>query len=226
MKALDDIDLTLERGQTLALLGKSGAGKTTLALCIAMLEKPDRGAIWFDGVDLLSLAKQERKALRPHVQIVFQDSAAALPARFTAMQIIEEPLVVRGLGTPEERSEVVLELMVKVGLRLEWANRLPHQFSGGQRQRLAIARALALKPSILILDEPFVGLDPSIRGQIANLLLDLQADYSLAYLHISHDLAAIQYSADRVALMNRGRIVQCGSVTEVLGSVTCDAHLC
>ncbi|MGA7931616.1 MAG: dipeptide/oligopeptide/nickel ABC transporter ATP-binding protein [Candidatus Sulfotelmatobacter sp.] len=225
-KALDGVDLTLEAGKTLALVGKSGSGKTTLAMCVAMLEKPDSGKIWFDGCELLSLPKSERAVLRPRIQLIFQDSAAALPTRFSAAQIIEEPLVIKhrgwasARGKVKERSALVLELMARVGLPPGWANRRPHQFSGGERQRLAIARSLALQPSLLILDEPFTGLDLSVRGQIVNLLLALQADLSLTFLYISHDLDLLRHFSDRVAVMDRGRIVEQASVTDLFRSPT------
>lgn len=215
--ALDAVDLTLDKGKTLALVGKSGSGKTTLAMCLAMLEKPDSGKVFFEGRDLLVLSKPERTLLRPRIQMIFQDSAAALPARFSAAQIIEEPLAIQHgfAGSGKERSDVVRELMAKVGLSPGWSNRRPHQFSGGERQRLAIARALALTPSLLILDEPFTGLDLSIRGQIVNLLLGLQADLSLTFLYISHDLDLVRHFSDSVAVMDRGRIVEQGSVVEL-----------
>jgi ABC-type glutathione transport system ATPase component len=212
-KALDRVDLTLEAGKTLALVGKSGSGKTTLAMCVAMLEKPDSGKIWFEGLDLLSLSMSERTFLRPRIQMIFQDSAAALPAHFSAAEIIEEPLVIQhrystSPNAKKARLGVVTDLMAKVGLPPAWAGRRPHQFSGGERQRLAIARSLALQPSLLILDEPFTGLDLSVRGQIVNLLLALQADLSLTYLCISHDIDLLQHFADLAAVMDRGRIVE------------------
>jgi dipeptide transport system ATP-binding protein len=214
LKALDGVDLTLEAGKTLALVGQSGAGKTTLAMCAALLELPDAGTIRFYGRDILSVAKAERMRLRPKIQIIFQDSTA-LPARYTARKIIEEPLVIQTRYSLKERAELVSDLMEKVGLPPRWGNRLPHQFSGGQRQRLAIARSLTLQPDLLILDEPFVGLDVSIRGQIINLLLDLQANNSLTYLFISHDLESVRHFADFVAVMDQGKIIEQGSASDL-----------
>ena len=207
VRALDVVDLTLEKGKTLALVGKSGSGKTTLAMCAAMLQPPDSGRIFFYGREIMSLSKGERALLRPRIQIIFQDSTA-LPARYTARQIIEEPLVIQRRYSPKQRAELVSELMEKVGLPPRWGNLLPNEFSGGQRQRLAVARALTLQPDLLILDEPFVGLDISSRGQIINLLLDLQAENSLAYLCISHDLEILRHFVDSVAVMDQGRITE------------------
>jgi oligopeptide transport system ATP-binding protein len=217
--ALDGVDLNLETGKTLALVGKSGSGKTTLATCVAMLDKPDAGKIWFDGCDISLLTKSERAMLRPRIQLIFQDSAAALPARFSAARIIEEPLLIQHrYPTAKERSGVVMDLMAKVGLPPGWANRRPHQFSGGERQRLAIARSLALQPNFLILDEPFTGLDLSIRGQIVNLLLALQAELSLTFLYISHDLDLVRYFSDSVAMMDHGKIVEQANVPDLFVS--------
>ncbi len=186
-------------------------------MCSALLEAPDSGTIRFHGLDLLSLDKVERMLFRPRIQIIFQDSAA-LPVRYTARRIIEEPLVIQGRHSPKERTAVALELMEKVGASTRMGNRLPNQLSGGQRQRLAIARSLTLEPDLLILDEPFVGLDLSIRGSIVNLLLDLQADNSLAYLYISHDLELVQYFSDSVAVMDQGKIVEQASVSDLFRS--------
>jgi dipeptide transport system ATP-binding protein len=218
IKALDGVDLTLEQGKTLALAGKSGSGKTTLALCAALLELPDSGKIFFYGRDVMSLDKGERVLLRPRIQIIFQDSTA-LPARYTARQIIEEPLVIQRRYSPKQRAELVSELMEKVGLPPRWGNRLPNQFSGGQRQRLAVARALTLQPDLLILDEPFVGLDISTRGQMINLLLDLQAENSLTYLYISHDLEVLRHCVDSVAVMDQGKIIEQASVSDFARSL-------
>ena len=228
-QALDGVDLTLDAGKTLALVGKSGSGKTSLAMCVAMLDQPDSGTVLFDGCDILSLAKSERATVRPRIQLIFQDSAAALPARFSAAQIIEEPLVIQDRYgdsvKKKDRSDLVAELMAKVGLPPGWANRRPHQFSGGERQRLAIARSLALQPSLLILDEPFTGLDLSIRGQIVNLLLALQAELSLTFLYISHDLDLVRYFSDSVAVMDRGKVVEQASVTDLFrGPIRAATH--
>ena len=219
-RALDGVDLTLETGQTLALVGKSGSGKTTLAMCVAMLEKPDSGKLWFQGRDLVSLSAPERALLRPRIQLIFQDSAAALPARFSAAQIIEEPLLIQQRYSAKHRADLGLDLLAKVGIPRGWANRQPHQFSGGERQRLAIARSLAARPNLLILDEPFTGLDLSVRGQIVNLLRGLQAELSLTFLYISHDLDLVRQFSDRVAVMRLGRIVEQASVADLSSSPT------
>lgn len=225
VQALNEVDLTLGEGKTLALVGKSGSGKTTLAMCTALLELPDSGEIWFYGRNVQSLNKGQRMLLRPRIQLIFQDSTA-LPARYTARQIIEEPLVIQHRHSPKERAELVSELMEKVGLPSRWQSRRPDEFSGGQRQRLTIARALTLQPNLLILDEPFVGLDLSTRGQIINLLLELQVTYSLTYLYISHDLELIRYFADSVAVMDQGKIIEQAAVSKFLpGSEHVQRHV-
>lgn len=225
VQALNGVDLTLEEGKTLALVGKSGSGKTTLAMCAALLERPDSGGIWFYERNVQSLNKSQRMLLRPRIQVIFQDSTA-LPARYTAKQIIEEPLVIQHRHSPKERSELVSELMEKVGLPSRWQNRRPDEFSGGQCQRLAIARALTLQPNLLVLDEPLVGLDISTQGHIINLLLELQEAHSLAYLYISHDLELIPYFADSVAVMDQGKIIEQATVSEYLsGSERVQGHV-
>jgi peptide/nickel transport system ATP-binding protein len=207
VRALDRANLILDKGKTVALVGRSGSGKTTLAMCAALLEVPDSGRICFNGRDIQSLAEPERALLRPRIQVCFQESTA-LPARYTAQEIIEEPLRVQHRYSSAVRAELAFELMETVGLPAKWGSRRPDQFSGGQRQRLAIARAIVLNPSLLILDEPFAGLDFTIRGQIITLLLKLQAAHCLTYLYVSHDLELAAHFSDSVAVMHRGRVIE------------------
>jgi ABC-type glutathione transport system ATPase component len=216
--ALVDVDLEIVPGCLTALVGESGSGKSTLASCLAMIEKPDHGEIWFEGEEISRWNKRKLAPLRPRIQMVFQDSAGALDPRFSAVQIIEEPLEIQHReGGPRLRARAC-DLMEEVGLSADWANRSPLELSGGQRQRLAIARAIALKPSLLILDESLSGLDLSTQAQILNLLLDLKAAYSLTCLLVSHDLSLVGQVADFVAVMHQGKIVECGSAAQVLGN--------
>ena len=216
--ALVEVDLEIVPGYLTALVGESGSGKSTLASCLAMIEKPDRGEIWFEGEEISRRSKRELAPLRPRIQIVFQDSAGALDPRFSAAQIIEEPLEIQHRESGRKLRARACELMEEVGLSADWANRSPLELSGGQRQRLAIARAIALKPSLLILDESLSGLDLSTQAQILNLLLDLKAAYSLTCLLVSHDLSLVGQVADFVAVMHQGRIAECGSAAQVLGN--------
>jgi ABC-type oligopeptide transport system ATPase subunit len=206
--ALAGVDLTIERGRAVALVGESGSGKSTLARCLAGQEEPTSGEIRFDGALVWSLRGAARRAFRESVQLLFQDSAAALSPRLTASAIVSEPLEILGRGDRAQRRRRALELMETVGLSPAEAERRPLELSGGQRQRLAIARALAVKPRLLILDEAFTGLDASIQAQVAALLQDLRGREGLTYLFISHDLALMSVSADEVALMFEGRIVE------------------
>ncbi len=215
--ALTDVDLDIAPGCLTALVGQSGSGKSTLASCLALLEKPDRGGIWFEGNEVSRCDPPELAALRPRIQMVFQDSAGALNPRFSAAQIIAEPLEIQGHETGTSLRWRACELMEEVGLSADWADRRPLEFSGGQRQRLAIARAIALKPAFLILDESLSGLDLSTQAQILNLLLDLQETHALTYLLISHDLSLVGQVADFVAVMQRGRIVEQGTRQDICG---------
>jgi ABC-type glutathione transport system ATPase component len=216
VQAVVDVSFMIEAGGTLGLAGGSGCGKSTVARCVSRLERPDAGAILFAGRDLARLSWRQLRPLRPDLQMVFQDAATAMNPRFSAAEVICEPLLIQGLGTPAERGARAREAMREVGLPPEWAGRGAHEFSGGQRQRLVLARALVLQPKLLILDEPLTGLDVSTRAQIANLLLDLQAARGLAYLFISHDLALLAHLADRIAIMAEGRLVEQGPAMQIL----------
>ena len=210
--ALDGVTLAIPRGTTMALTGPSGSGKSTLGRCIARLEEPTSGEIWFDDENISSLRERRLLPFRKRIQFLFQDASTALNPRFSAAEIIEEPLVIAGLSAKECRRRA-LEIMDQVQLSAAWATRRPSEFSGGQRQRLAIARALTLDPQFLILDEALSGVDVSIQAQLVNLLLQLQNALGLTYLFISHDLALLPHVADRVAIMNAGRIVEtCGTI--------------
>jgi ABC-type glutathione transport system ATPase component len=215
VQALEEIDLALAAGSTLALVGESGSGKSTLARCIACLETPDAGEIVLEGRDVTRLSGRELLPVRRLVQLVFQDPATALNPRLSAVDIVEEPLRIQGRGTRAERRLRALDLMQQVGLSPGWGPRRPFDLSGGQRQRLAIARALAVEPKLLILDEALSGLDVSIQAQIVNLLLDLQTERGLTYLYVSHDLGLMGRIADEVAVLYRGRIVERGGVEAI-----------
>ena len=208
VKALDNVSLTIPQGSTLALVGESGSGKSTLAKCCTMLEEPDSGEIYFEGSNLAVMSQQELRQRRPQLQLIFQDAATAFNPRFSAAEIIAEPLVIQRRGSDGKRRKRALELMEQTGLPVEAAGRLASEFSGGQRQRLAIARALTLEPKCLILDEALSGLDLPIQRQIVRLLLELQARASLTYLFISHDLGLMAQIADKVAVMHQGKIVE------------------
>ncbi len=210
--AVDDVSFRIERGECLGLVGESGCGKSTLSKIVMRALTPDSGEVLFDdrgdAVDLLRLPQRSLLPYRRRIQYMFQDPFSALNPRMTAFDIVSEPLVVHRLAGPEERREIVRELMRLVGLDERHLNRYPHSFSGGQRQRLGIARALALKPELLLCDEPVSALDVSVQAQILNLLKDLQKALGLTYLFVSHNLAVVDYMADRIAVMCAGRLVE------------------
>jgi peptide/nickel transport system ATP-binding protein len=208
VKAVDGVSFSVARGETLAIVGESGCGKSTLSRLVLRLIEPDAGSLRFEGRDLCALGPAELRAFRRDAQIIFQDPYASLNPRMTVGQILTEPLALHHLVPAPQRRARVEELLRLVGLPPRVARRYPHEFSGGQRQRIAIARALAVEPKLVICDEPVSALDVSIRSQILNLLRDLQARLGLAYIFVSHDLAVVKHIADRVAVMNLGRIVE------------------
>jgi oligopeptide transport system ATP-binding protein len=217
LRALDGISLSVERGETLGLVGESGCGKSTLARTLMMLERPDSGTVRFDGQDPFDMRGKELLAWRRRVQMVFQDPFASLNARMNAGEIISEPWRAHKdlYRTSRERDARVRELLHMVGLRPSDAKKSPQEFSGGQRQRIGIARALALNPDVIILDEPVSALDLSVQAQVLNLLNDLQQRLGVAYVFISHDLSVVRHVADRVAVMYLGRIIETGATEEV-----------
>jgi ABC-type glutathione transport system ATPase component len=216
--ALTHVDLTVHADCTLGLVGESGSGKSTLARCMALLEHPDSGEIWLDGQNLLGLKTPELRRARRKIQVIFQDPARALNPRFSAVELVAEPLEILKWETDEARRRRALDLMEEVGLSRQWGSRLALEFSGGQRQRLAIARALALEPRILVLDEALSALDLPLQLQIMNLLLDLQVQHGFSYVLISHDLRLVGRVVDEVAVMHRGSIVEQGKVPDLFAA--------
>ncbi len=210
VRAVDGVSFKVEAGKTLALVGESGCGKSTVGRLVLRLIEAQAGRVLFEGRDVAGYSADELRAYRRRAQIIFQDPYASLNPRMTIAQTLAEPLKLHGLAEPGRRRERVDEILRMVGLELRFAQRYPHEFSGGQRQRIAIARAIAVEPKLIVCDEPVSALDVSIRSQILNLLRDLQQQLGLAYIFISHDLAVVKHVADEVAVMNLGQIVETG----------------
>lgn len=216
VKAVDGVSFDLRRGETLGVVGESGCGKSTTSRAILMLNKPCGGSIKVDGVDITKVGGDDMLAYRRKVQVVFQDPQASLNPRHTVMEILTEGMVYHGLCRKDERRAKAAELLEAVGMPTDTLDRYPHEFSGGQRQRLCIARAIALKPELLICDEAVSALDLSIRAQVLDLLSELKKKLGLSIIFITHDIGVVQHVADRIIVMNKGRIVESGTCAEVL----------
>jgi len=215
VRAVDGVSFKVERGETLGLVGESGSGKSTACRAVLQLIKPTSGSVKFEGREIAGLGRRQMRPLRREMQMIFQDPYASLNPRKRIGQIVGDPLKLQGAAKGGDRRRQVQELLERVGLSSEHYNRFPHEFSGGQRQRIGIARALALKPKLVICDEPVSALDVSIQAQIVNLLDDLQDELGLAYLFVAHDIGVVRHISDRIAVMNDGKIVEQGTADEV-----------
>jgi ABC-type oligopeptide transport system ATPase subunit len=220
VRAVDDVSFTIEEGETFGLVGESGSGKTTTGRCILRLATPTSGGVRFRDEDVLAASRLRMRELRRQMQIVFQDPYSSLNPRMRVGAIVEEPLVIHGVGDRAARRARVEDLFRLVGLERAAMRRYPHEFSGGQRQRIGLARALALNPSFVVADEPVSALDVSVQAQVINLLMDLQRQLGLTYLFIAHDLRLVERICDRVAVMYRGRIVEMGETASIFAEPT------
>jgi ABC-type oligopeptide transport system ATPase subunit len=215
VRAVDDVSFSIQPGETFGLVGESGSGKTTTGRCLLRLIEPTSGEVLIQGSDFLSLPPRALRAARRHIQIVFQDPYSSLNPRMRVGDIVAEPLVIHRMGSKAERAARTRELLELVGLDRSTAGRYPHELSGGQRQRVGLSRALALSPSVLVLDEPVSALDVSVQAQVVNLLLDLQQRLGLTYLFIAHDLRLVRQICSRVAVMYQGRLVEVAPANEL-----------
>ncbi len=219
VRAVENVSFGIRRGEVLGLVGESGSGKTTVGRMILRLVEPTAGDIDFDGANLLDLSRRQMRAIRRRMQIIFQDPFSSLNPYLRVGEALEEPLIVHGLGGGKsERRARVLELMSLVGLRPAHAQRYPHEFSGGQRQRIGIARALIAEPEFIVADEPVSALDVSVQAQVLNLIKDLQKNFNLTMLFISHDLSVVRYLANRTMVMYLGRVVELGNTDDIFSS--------